>query len=69
VTSLFAFVFTAEDALAEAGVLGASAGLVLLLTAAALVTMVVRYLKVPYTVALVVVGLAELDASLEMVAL
>ena len=41
----------------ETGVLGASAGLVLLLTAAALVAMAVRYLKVPYTVALVVVGL------------
>ena len=57
VISLFALVFTAEEAAGDAGVLGASAGLVLLLAAAALVAMAVKRLKVPYTVALVVVGL------------
>ena len=42
VISLFALFFTAEEAAGDTGVLGASAGLVLLLAAAALVAMAVK---------------------------
>ena len=54
------FLATAEagDAAGASGVLGASASLVVLLAIAAGVAMAVRYVKVPYTVALVLVGLA-----------
>ncbi len=51
--------FTEEAAPeASAGLIGAAAAVVILLTLAALVAMAVPYLKVPYTVALVIVGLA-----------